>query len=85
VRLPDALSSVHNPRGVDTRALLVALKASRFKKDQLEEWVRRVHETFDAQRELIFVMLHGIYCDPASGQEHRLKRVRDLRGVRRAV
>jgi hypothetical protein len=67
-----ALSSVHNPRGVDTRALLVALKASRFKKDQLEEWVRRVHETFDAQRELIFVMLHGIYCDPASGQELRL-------------
>jgi hypothetical protein len=67
-----ALSSAHNPRGVDTKALLVALKASRFKRDQLEEWVRRVHETFDAQRELIFVMLHGIYCDPASGQELRL-------------
>jgi hypothetical protein len=32
-----ALSSTHNPKGVDTKALLVALKAARFKGDQLEE------------------------------------------------
>jgi hypothetical protein len=55
-----ALSSVHHPRGVDTKALLASLKASRFNKDQSEEWKRRVDNTFDAQRELIFVMLHGI-------------------------
>lgn len=67
-----ALSSERNPKGVDTKALLAALKSSRFKKDQREEWERRIAATFDAQRELIFVMLHGIYCDPASGEEARL-------------
>lgn len=67
-----ALSSARNPKGVDTKALLSAVKATRFKKDQGEEWERRVRETYDAQRELIFVMLHGIYCDPASAEEARL-------------
>jgi hypothetical protein len=67
-----ALSSVHNPKGVDTKNLLVALKAARFKGDQRQEWERRIRETFDAQRELIFVMLHGIYCDPASQEEAKL-------------
>lgn len=67
-----ALSSVRNPKGVDTKAMLTALKASRFKKDQRQEWERRIRETYDAQRELIFVMLHGIYCDPSFGEEVRL-------------
>jgi len=67
-----ALSSARNPKGVDTKALLSAVKVARFKKDQREEWERRVRETYDAQRELIFVMLHGIYCDPASAEEARL-------------
>jgi hypothetical protein len=67
-----ALSSTRNPKGVDTRVMLEALKAARFKMEQRQEWERRVRETFDAQRELIFVMLHGIYCDPASGEEARL-------------
>jgi hypothetical protein len=67
-----ALSDVHHPRGVDTKALLASLKASRFNKDQSEEWRRRIGGTFDAQREVIFVMLHGIYCDPSSGEETRL-------------
>lgn len=67
-----ALSSARNPKGVDTKAMLAALKAARFTSDQRKEWERRVRETYDAQRELIFVMLHGIYCDPASGEEVRL-------------
>lgn len=48
-----ALSSVRNPKGVDTKALLSALKAARFTKDQRQEWERRIRETYDAQRELI--------------------------------
>jgi hypothetical protein len=67
-----ALSSTRNPRGVDTKAMLAALRSARFKQDQREEWERRVRETFDAQRELIFVMLHGVYCDEGSGEEARL-------------
>lgn len=70
-----ALSSVHNPKGVDTKALLASLKTTKFKKEQRLEWQRRIEETFEAQRELIFVMLHGIYCDPASGEEARLNAI----------
>lgn len=62
-----ALSSTQNPRGVDTRQLLTALRFSRFTKTQIEEWADRIRATFDAQRELIVGMLHGIYCDPAAG------------------
>ena len=67
-----ALSSARNPKGVDTKGLLSALKSGRFKTEQREEWERRIHDTYDVQRELIFVMLHGIYCDPASSEEARL-------------
>lgn len=67
-----ALSSRHNPRGVDIKALLTALKTGKFKKEQLDEWEARIGATFDAQRELIFGMLHGVYCDPDSGEETRV-------------
>lgn len=67
-----ALSSIDHPKGVDTKALLNSVKGSRFNRDQLDEWERRIDETYDAQRQLIFVMLHGIYCDPASDEAHRI-------------
>ncbi|MER9299981.1 hypothetical protein NKI38_26290 [Mesorhizobium sp. M0621] len=53
-RQKHALSSAHNPKGVDTKSLLAALKATKFKKDQRQEWERRIQETFEAQRELMF-------------------------------
>ncbi|WP_294314026.1 hypothetical protein [uncultured Sphingomonas sp.] len=66
-----ALTSERNPRGVDTKGFLVALKGSGFKKEQREEWQRRIRETYDAQRELLFVMLHGLYCDPNAEETAR--------------
>ena len=67
-----ALSSTQNPKGVDTRALLASLTPSRFKKAQREQWETRIRATSDAQRELIFGMLHGMYCDPEAGEEARV-------------
>jgi hypothetical protein len=75
-----ALSSARNPKGVDTKKLLAAVKAARFNSEQRLEWERRIRETFDAQRELIFGMLHGIYCDAASGEEARLNALRLCKG-----
>jgi hypothetical protein len=78
-----ALSDERNPKGVDTQALLKAVKAGRFSDEQEEEWEKRLKETHDAQRELIVSTLHGLYCDPAPSQEARLnaldlcKRVKD--------
>lgn len=78
-----ALSDERNPKGVDTQALLKAVKAERFSDEQEEEWEKRLKETHDAQRELIVSTLHGLYCDPAPSQEARLnaldlcKRVKD--------
>jgi hypothetical protein len=67
-----ALANERNLRGVDIPAFLNALKFSRFTPDQLEAWKLRILETFDAQREMLFGTLHGIYCDPASGEEARI-------------
>lgn len=67
-----ALANERNPRGVDIQAFLVAVKLARFTPAQIEAWRTRVAETFDAQREMLFGTLHGIYCDPASGEEARV-------------
>ena len=67
-----ALSSTRDPKGVDTKRLLKSLTSSRFTRNQRETWEGRLRGTFEAQRELIFEMLHGIYCDPDSGEEGRV-------------
>jgi hypothetical protein len=58
--------------GVDIQAFIGAVKLARFARAQLDEWRRRLEATIDAQRELLFGTLHGIYCDPASREEARL-------------
>lgn len=70
-----ALSSTQDPKGVDTKKLLEAICSARFKKGQLEAWEERLRGTFDAQRELIFGMLHGINCDPEAGEEARVNAI----------
>jgi hypothetical protein len=66
-----ALTNERNPRGVDIKAFISAVKASGFTTDQTSLWVGRLTDTFDAQREALFGTLHGIYCDPASGEQSR--------------
>jgi hypothetical protein len=67
-----ALTSEKNPRGVDIQAFIAAIKNAGFSGEQRDLWVTRLSDTFDAQREALFGMLHGIYCDPASGEQARL-------------
>ncbi len=67
-----ALTNAMNPRGVDIQAFITAIKASGFTPDQTNLWVTRLSETFDAQREALIKMLHGIYCDPVVGEQARL-------------
>jgi len=67
-----ALTNERNPVGVDIQAFIDALKAGRFSRDQLDTWRARVSNTFEAQREAMIGMLHGIYCDPGSGEEARV-------------
>jgi hypothetical protein len=67
-----ALSNEMNPRGVDIQEFITAVKAIRLTEPQLDIWRARIAETFDAQREMLFGMLHGVYCDPSSGEEGRV-------------
>jgi hypothetical protein len=64
-----ALSLTSNPRGVDFKNFIDAVKGIRFSEEQLATWLQRIRETHDAQRELIFGSLHGIYKLPESVQE----------------
>ena len=67
-----ALTNENNPRGVDIKAFIAAIKASRFNEEQRHTWCTRLDETFAAQREALFGTLHGFYCDPTAGEEARV-------------
>jgi len=75
-----ALSDESSPRGVDIGAFITAIKAARFTEGQCTVWVERIDATHDAQRQLLFGMVHGIYCDPASPEPARLNAI-DLCGA----
>ena len=55
-----ALANERDPRGVDIQSLIAAVKTARFTRAQFETWRTRIVDTFDAQRELLIGMLHGI-------------------------
>ena len=67
-----ALSDEQNTAGVDIKELMTALNASGFSPEQMQIWCDRIAKTFNAQREAIFGMLHGIYCDPAKDEHLRI-------------
>ena len=67
-----ALTNERNLRGVDIHSFVEAIKLVRFNETQLDTWLTRFKDTFDAQRDLLYSMLHGIYCDPSSGEEARV-------------
>ena len=67
-----ALSDEQNMTGVDIKEFMTALNASGFSPEQMQIWCDRITKTFDAQRDAIFGMLHGIYCDPAKDQHSRV-------------
>lgn len=66
-----ALSDTSNPKGVDTSAFLAALKSGRFAKAQQDKWIELLEGTHDAQRDLLLLTVHGIYCDPDASGEAR--------------
>lgn len=67
-----ALSSSTNVRGVEISSFMSAIKGDKFTIAQLDTWVERLNNTHDAQRNMLFGTLHGIYCDPSSNEEARI-------------
>jgi len=67
-----ALGNEQNPIGVDISAFVTALKSGHFSEVQLNEWVQRLRNTHEAQRELLFGTLQGMFCDPSSSEETRI-------------
>jgi hypothetical protein len=76
-----ALATTTNPKGVNVHTFIAALKSGRFTDAQCNEWIARLGETHEAQRETLFGTLQGIYCDPASSQETRLNAFAITRGL----
>ncbi len=67
-----ALGNEHNPIGVDVKELINAIKLAKFTNEQLSTWVERLEKTHEAQRELLFGTMHGMFCDPQSSEEARV-------------
>lgn len=70
-----ALSDEKNTAGVDIKEFMTALNAGAFSSEQHQIWAQRITQTFDAQQDAIFGMLHGIYCDPAKDEHARVNAV----------
>lgn len=66
-----ALAATGDLHGIDINECIKAVKNELFTSEQMHEWGRRLHSTCDAQRQLIFPILHGIYCDPATLESAR--------------
>jgi len=66
------LGDEKNPVGVDIQGFVAALKGGKFSQEQREQWIQRLNDTHEAQRELLFGTLHGMYCDPSLSEETRL-------------
>jgi len=67
-----ALGNEHNPVGVDVKELINAIKLAKFTDEQLSTWIERLEKTHEAQRELLFGTMHGMFCDPQSSEEARV-------------
>jgi hypothetical protein len=67
-----ALTSEQNAKGCDIKELNAALSHGAFNDAQYDIWSQRIEQTFDAQREAIIGMLHGIYCDPVKAESERV-------------
>ena len=64
-----ALNKEQNPQGVDIQKLIKVIQDGSFSEDQYEFWRDNINNTYEAQREVIFEMLHGIYCDADKEEE----------------
>lgn len=70
-----ALNNEQNPQAVDIQEFIKSIQIGAFSEDQYLVWCDRIQNTFEAQRETIFGMLHGVYCDPSKGQETRVNAI----------
>ena len=64
-----ALNSKKNPQAVNIKELIRAIEYGSFSEAQYQVWCERIRNTYEAQREAIFGMLHGIYCDSDKSEE----------------
>ncbi|KLT73722.1 hypothetical protein PL75_01915 [Neisseria arctica] len=67
-----ALGDSSSPKGVNINEFIKSLKEVRFSEPQLELWRNRLSETHEAQRQLLIMMAHGVYCDSKSQERTRL-------------
>lgn len=67
-----ALGNSSSPKGVNINEFIASLKGDIFNDEQMELWKKRLFETHEAQKQLLIVMAHGIYCDPDSQESTRI-------------
>lgn len=67
-----ALGNENNPVGVDISAFITAVKGDKFSEQQRNKWLERIKQTHEAQQNLLFGTLHGIYSDPDSTEHSRV-------------
>ncbi len=80
-----ALADSSSPKGVDIGAFISAVKGQRFKDQQCKIWIERLNKTHDAQRKMLVIMVHGIYCDSSTAEHARLNSLDICKGLKETI
>ena len=80
-----AVQESQNHRGIDPGELLTRIKAGAFTPDQKDHWIQALLGTHDAQRQLLLVTLHGLYCDPSAGEAVRQNALALVLGIAASI
>jgi len=62
--------------GINISDFITSIKSYKLDDIQIDEWVSRLKNTFPAQRQLLFPMLFGMYCDPSSNESIRINAIK---------
>lgn len=75
------LNSDCNLTGINLNDFLSSVKSNKLDDYQINEWISRLENTFPAQRQMLYPILLGIYCDSSVGETSRLNALKISTGA----
>ena len=75
----------YSVQGIKISDFIVAVKEQKLDDTMLGVWTQRLSETFHRQRQMLVMMLMGIYCDSNSTEESRLNALRICLAIKEAI
>lgn len=69
--ITNAFSTAPILQGINISEFTKSMNSGRFTESQCSYWSTKISKTNEPQQELVFCMMHGLYCDPNSPEQSR--------------